>query len=174
MIGDDDVHAQRLGLGDLCARIDAAVHRDEQLDPGGAEFLDGRRRHPIALTEAVGETPAHVGAEIAQHADQQERRRDAVGVVVAVYRDGLAASQRPVDARACLGHAGHEVRVVHAELGVQEGPRRGGIAEPAAHQHLGQHFAHAEVGCQPPHVGVGSRRDPSGAGVVTGASRGRV
>ena len=117
----------------------------------------------VALAEAVGEAPAHVGAELLEEADQEERRGDAVGVVVAVHGDGLAAAQRLVDALPRLGHAAHEVRVVNAEVRMQKGPRRGGIAEPAAHEHLGEDLAHPELSGESPDLRERRRRDTPGA-----------
>ena len=113
--------------------------------------------------EAVRKPPAHVGAEFRQHADQQEGGGDAVGVVVAVDGDGLPPAQRQVDAPPRLGHAVHEVRVVDAEVGVQEGARHGQIVEPAAHQHLGEDVAHAELFGEQPNVGERGGRDAPGA-----------
>ena len=89
--------------------------------------------------------PAHVGAHVLQHADQQERGRDAVGVVVAVYGDGFVPRERPVDAPACVGHPLHEIGIVHAIVGVEEGARHGGLGEAAPHEHLGEDFAHAQL-----------------------------
>ena len=114
VVGDDDVHAELAGARHLGARVDAAVDRDEQLDAAGGELLHGGRRDPVPFGEPVRQMPAHVGAELLEDAHQQERRGDAVGVVVAVDGDGLAALQRLVEATARVGHARHEVRVVDA------------------------------------------------------------
>jgi hypothetical protein len=54
---------------------------------------------------------------------------------------------------------------VDLELGVKEGARRGGIAEPAAHEHLGEDVADAELGGQPPDLCIWRRRDPPEAWV---------
>ena len=68
VIGDDDVHAELAGASHLGARVDAAVDRDQQLDAGGGELLDGRRRDPVAFGEPVRQMPAHVGAELLEDA----------------------------------------------------------------------------------------------------------
>ncbi len=166
VVGDDDVHPERLGLGHLCASVDPAVDRDQELDPGGGQLVHRRRRDAVAVAEAVGQPPAHVRAQVAEDADQQERGRDAVGVVVTVHGDGLAALQRLVDAPPRLGHAAHEIGIVDAEVGVQERARRGGIAEPAADQDLGEDLAHAELPGEPPDVCERRRRYAPGAGIV--------
>ena len=66
-----------------------------------------------------------------------------------MHRDRLAAPQGLVDALPSLGHARHEVRIVDAEVGVQERARRRGVAEPAAHEDLGEDLAHAELAGEP-------------------------
>ena len=53
-----------------------------------------------------------------------------------------------------------------AKVGVQERARRGGIAEPAAHQDLGEDLAHAELPGEPPDICERRRRDAPGAGIV--------
>ena len=53
-----------------------------------------------------------------------------------------------------------------AEVGVQERARRGGVAEPAAHQDLGEDLAHAELAGEPPDGCERRRRDAPGAGIV--------
>ena len=163
VVGDDDVHAERLRLRHLCPGVDAAVDGDEQLDAGAGELVDRRGRDPVALAEPVGQAPADVRAELGEHAHQQEGRGDAVGIVVAVDGDGLSPAQRLVEPPARVGHARHEVGVVDAEVRVEEGARRGGVAEPAAHEHLGEDVAHAELLGEPPDVGEGGRRDAPGA-----------
>ncbi|MBE0529079.1 MAG: hypothetical protein IH629_07770 [Thermoleophilia bacterium] len=115
-----------------------------------AELVHGGRRDAVALAEAIGKAPAHVGAELLQDADEEEGRGDAVGVVVAVHGDRLTEAQRLVDAAPRLGHAAHQIGVVDAEVRMQKSPRRGGIAEPAAHEHLGEDLAHRELLGKPP------------------------
>ena len=166
MIGDDDVHAERAGTGHLGARADAAVHRDEQFDAAGRKLFDGGRRDPVPLREPVGQIRAHVGAELLEDAHQQKRRRDAVGVVVAVHGDRLAALQRLVEAPAGGGHPRHEVRVVDAVVRVQKGLRRGGVAVPAAHEDLRHDLAHAELRREAADVGVRDGRDAPRTGIV--------
>ena len=100
-----------------------------------------------------------------EDADQEERRGDAVGVVVAVDGDRLAALQRFVEALPSVGHAGHEVRVVDAVVGMEKRLRRGGVAEAAAHEDLRHDLAHAELRRQPVDVGERRRRDVPGAGI---------
>ena len=36
-----------------------------ELDAGGGQLVDRRRRDAVAVAEAVGQPPAHVGAELA-------------------------------------------------------------------------------------------------------------
>ena len=95
VVGDHDVHAELAGAGDLGPRVAAAVHGDQQLDPLAGEVLDRARRDAVPLREAVGQVPAHVRAQVPEDVDEQEGGGDAVGVVVAVHRDGLAPRRAP-------------------------------------------------------------------------------
>ena len=70
---------------------DAAVDRQHQLHALAGQPLQRLGAHAVALLEAAGQVPADLGAQRSQHQDGQRGRADAVGVVVAVHADPLAA-----------------------------------------------------------------------------------
>ena len=168
VVGDDDVHAELVRPGDFVAGADAAVDGDEQLDALAGELLDRRRGDAVAFGEAVRQAPAHVGAELLEHAHEQEGGGDAVGVVVAVHGDGLAALQGPVDAAARLCHPGQQVGVVDEVVWLEEGLGLGRVDEAAAHEDLGEGLADAKLVGQPARGGVTDRRDAPGTVVDQG------
>ncbi len=88
--------------------------------------------------------PVDVGAELAQHRDQDRRRADAVAVVVAVHRDPRAACDVPeheLDGRADAAELARPVRIGRR----QERARCSGIVEAAPRKYLGDHAAAPEL-----------------------------
>jgi hypothetical protein len=158
MVGDDDVEAGRPGPRDLLDGGHAAVHGQQQPGAARGQPVDGGRAEAVAVLRPAREVPVHGGAEVAQHADEDRRRGDAVDVVVAVDRDPRAGADVAQDDLDSLGHPGEGGRVV-AVLRVEERGRRGGIGEPAADQDLGEHVRDAEVALQRGDVAHRARRD---------------
>ena len=74
MIGDDDVETQLARAGDLGDRRDAAVDGDQQARALLGQGLDGARRQPVAIAEAVGQVPDDLTAQRPQDLGEQERR----------------------------------------------------------------------------------------------------
>ena len=83
---------------------------------------------------------------------------DAVDVVVAVDRDPRAAGDVAEDHARPRLQAAERVERMRVGGG-QERPRGGGVAEPAADEHLREHVRDAEVGGQPLGGGVVVWRD---------------
>jgi hypothetical protein len=77
------------------------------------EALHRRRLQPVAVAQPLGDEVRDVGPEQFQRAPQDDRRGDAVHVVVAVDRDALAPSrslgQDPLDGGR---HVGEQERIV--------------------------------------------------------------
>ena len=69
MVGDDDVHAELLRQPHLLDRVDAAVDGDQQTHAVGRQLLDGGGHDTVPFGEAVGQPPAHVGAQALQDLD---------------------------------------------------------------------------------------------------------
>ena len=84
VIRDDHVDAGRPRRGDFVDRADPAVCGDQQ--PGAAlgQPLHGRHRHSVAVLLAPGDQPVAVTAQLADGADRDRGRADAVDVVVPV------------------------------------------------------------------------------------------
>ena len=68
-------------------------------DAVGVQPVDGGRLQPVAVAQPLGDEVADVAAEQLERPAQDDRRRDAVDVVVAVDGDALAIGERARDAR---------------------------------------------------------------------------
>src|SRR5690606_4330366 len=90
VVGDDDVDAARPERRDLGQVRDAAVDGDQQVGARG-ELVDAPRVYPVAVGEAVRDVGLHGRSQLAQAQHQERRAGDAVGAVVAVDQDALAA-----------------------------------------------------------------------------------
>ncbi len=105
MVGDDDVEAQPVGVGDFFQRADAAIHRDDDADAILHQLGQGSLVQSIPLVHAVGDVGTGMTAKCAQRLDQERRRRDAIGVEIAIDGDQLARAQRPAQSSDGSGHA---------------------------------------------------------------------
>ena len=143
---------------DLVDGGDRAVGGDQQLRPARGQALDRRRRQAVAVLAAAGQKPVDVGAERAQHADEDRRRADPVDVVVAVDRDAPARAHVVEHALADGVDAGERRRVVPLARG-QPGPRGAGVGQAAPHEHLCRRVAHAELALEREHGGDVARGD---------------
>ena len=158
MVGDHDVEPERPRRGHLLDRGDRAVDGDQQVRPARGELVDRGAGEPVAVVDPARQVPVHVGAERAQRAHEDRRRAHAVDVVVAVHGDPRAALDVAVDVRGGLGEPrplGQRVRVLRR----QERAGRGGLPQPAAHQHLRDHVRAAELRRQPRRGGERVRTD---------------
>ena len=135
---------------------DGAVHRHEQLRAARSEALDGRPVQPVAVACAVRQVGVDVCAKPRKHAHEHRRRADPVDVVVAVDRDPITAPHVGEDRLDGLADAGERRRRVLV-VGREEGTRPDRVCEPAAHEHLRDRAAHAELALEPPHVGIRAR-----------------
>jgi hypothetical protein len=145
VVGHDHVHAELAGSRHLGGGRDAAVDRDDQLHALAGQPLQRLGADAVALLEAAGQVPADLGAQRPQHQDGQRRRADAVGVVVAVHADPLAALGRGQDAVTGGAHVAQQQRVVARPLRLEEGAGGSRIAVAAAQQHLGHGAADAQL-----------------------------
>ena len=90
MIGDDDAHAQGLGVGHLGHGRDARVHGNE---PARAQFIQpghAGEADAVAFLEPVGQEPVRVQAAMLEALVQQGGGGHAVHVVVPVHDDLFA------------------------------------------------------------------------------------
>ena len=91
MVGDDDLHAQGLGVRDARDIGDAAVDRNQHFGFPGVSRIDQCRRQAVAHREAIGNDVIQMlGTQSAQTAQQQRRAGGAVGIVVAGNADAAA------------------------------------------------------------------------------------
>ena len=91
VVGDDQIDAELARAARRLGAADAAVDRDDQRDAVGVQPLDRRRLQPVAVAQPLGDEVDDVGAEQLERAPQDDGRRDAVDVVVAVDGDPLLA-----------------------------------------------------------------------------------
>ena len=94
-------------------------------DAVGVQPLDRRRLQAVAVLQPLGDEVDDVGAEQLERAPQDDRRRDAVDVVVAVDGDPLLPRDRRQDAIDRDAHVGERHRIVQMiERRVQEAAAR--------------------------------------------------
>ncbi len=162
VIGDDHLHSGGARGGDLVGAGDPAVGRQQQTGAAGGQLLHPIERQPIAVTEPVGYVPVAARPQLAQGADQDRGRADAVAVVVAVDRDRVPFGDRAPDP---LGHLLHRVeleRIVHLSR-LQEGPRLVDRPVAASHQRHRHRLGERERLHQRPDLGVRIRLEPEGS-----------
>ena len=136
------------------------------------EPLDRRLGDAVALLEATGQMPRHVGAELAQCQHRERRCADAVHVVIAVNADLLAPFDRgpkPLDRRR---HVTEQERVVRDLLRLEEGAGVVRIAEAAAHEHGRDRLRDPELGAERAHI-ARTRRTPASSSGPCGHLRSR-
>ena len=135
VVGDDQIDAELARAPRGVGAADAAVDRDDQRDAVGVQPLDRRRLQPVAVLQPLGDEVHDVGAEQLERAPQDDGRRDAVHVVVAVDRDPLLARDRRQDAIDRDAHVGEQHRIVQViERGIQEASGELRVGEPALAQ----------------------------------------
>ena len=160
VVGHDHLDARGASRRDLLRRRDSAVHRDRHLRAAGANLLDARERQPVAVAQPVGDQPVALGAELAQHRDEDRRRADPVDVVVAVHGHPPAV---PGDREHSLADVLHPVEgegvVVVARLEEVPGLLDRPIAAP--HEHHSDRLGQVEGAGKPARlrvvVGLGAK-----------------
>ena len=123
VIGQDHLHAQALGQGNLLHSRHAAVHRDQQPAVLG-QPAHGGLVQAIALVLAAGDIAARVRPQAAQRFQHDHAGAHAVAVVIAVHRNRRAAGDGRADHIARGAHIRHQKGIVQIALRrVQEGLR---------------------------------------------------
>ena len=157
MVGDDDLYSQRSGQRHLLDGRDPAIDGDQHLRSALGQPLDIGRAEPVAVGDPVRDQPVAIGApKLAQRADHDRCRTDAVDVEVAVDRDpplGADRLQNPLDNRAHRAKGIGRVRLVGVEKGTSL--LRRAIAAP--HQRNRHRIAHVQGLDQRPSLAVGER-----------------
>ena len=149
MIRDDQIDAQLAGADRGVCAADAAVDRNDQRDAVRVEPLDGRRLQPVPVLQPFRDEVAHVGAEQLEAAAQDDRRRHAVHVVVAVNGDPLLPRNRGQDALDGDAHVRKRHRIVQlVERGVEETRGVLGIGEAALAQQPRDDRRHIQGRCE--------------------------
>ncbi len=152
VVGDHHVEPRSTRGGHLLDRGDAAVHRDQQLDPTPAQPLDRRTGQPVALVEAARQLPDRVGTEGTQGPQQHRGGADAVHVVVAEHGDHRAALDVAEDQLTGRRNARQGERVVRL-LGREKAPSLLHIAETTAREDRADDRRDAQPLGQPPTAG---------------------
>src|ERR1700722_5736752 len=141
MIDDDDIHAERFGLG-------------ERLDAGGAA-IDGHQERRAALSQRahrldiravafeqpVGNVDDRLATALPQETRQHGSGCGAIHIVVAEDRNALAARHGVGDARGCFRHGGEHIRIGHRAFDgrIEKGGDRVGL-DMAAGEDARQQF----------------------------------
>ena len=120
VVGDNEVEAKRARLHGLGDGADSGVHADHQAHAGLSRLAQDRVLHPIALADAMGQVIAHLRRLLRFHRQpdsldgrlQQDSRRGAVHVVVAVDQDRLGVANCAQDSLDGSVHAQQLRRIV--------------------------------------------------------------
>ena len=99
VVGDDQVDAELARAPRRLGAADAAVDRHDQRHAVGVQPLDRRRLQAVAVPQPLRDEVDDVAAEHLERAAQDDRRGDAVDVVVAVDGDPLAPRDRLLEPR---------------------------------------------------------------------------
>ena len=153
VIADDEVDAERAGVGYLLDGLGARVYGDDELDACLSGLSDPGRGDAVALIIAVGDMVAQLvgGTVSTEIAVEQRHGRGAVDIVVAVDEDLVPTLQG--EAEAC--HGG--LHVLHEEGIVQ-------LLETRMEEALGLlHRANAALDQEAPHRGI----EPEAMGEAT-------
>ena len=169
VVGDDHLEPgaeRRLDLGD---GADPAVGGQQQRGAALGQLGDGRLGEPVAVLEPAGDQPVALGAQLAQRADQDRGRADAVDVVVAVHGDPAPGGDRGPDP---LDHLRHRVELERVVV-LGRGEERSRLLDrpvAAPDQGDGDRLGEAEPAHQRPRLAVVEGRERERAG---GGSRSR-
>ena len=112
MVRDDQIDAELARPPRRVGPASAAVHGNRQRDALGVQAVDGGRLQAVAVAQPFRDEVHDVGAQELQRAPKDDRRRDAVDVVVAVNGDPLLARHGGHDAIDGGPHVGEGHRVV--------------------------------------------------------------
>ena len=108
VVGDDHLHAQRVGKGYLVHAGNAAVHRNQQTHAPVMQTAYGILTQAVAVLDAARDVVHHIRATGAQIVHQYDRGGNAVHIVVAENGDLFPGVQRPADTLRRRGHVAHE------------------------------------------------------------------
>ncbi len=112
MVRDDEIHPELTGPPSRLGAANAAVHRNHQRDALGVQAIDRGRLQAVAVAQPLRDEVHDVAADELQRAPEDDRRCDAVDVVIAVDRDPLLARHPRHDAIDGDAHVGERHRVV--------------------------------------------------------------
>ena len=143
MIDDDDVDAERFGLGKRLDAGGAAIDGHQQRRAALSERAHRLDIRAVAFEQPVGNVNDRLDAAMTQETRQHGGGCCAVDIVIAENRDALAARHRIGDARGGLRHGGEHIRIGHRALDgrIEKGVDRVGLdiaAGEDARQQFGQ------------------------------------
>ena len=132
VIGNDDLHSDRLCVSYLVDGGDARVDGDDEIRAVLLYRIESCRVEPVSLAVARRYVIIDVAAVLAQIHIKHGDRCNAVDVVVAVYRYLFFVFERAFDDRDRLVDVLHQKRIVEEHVGLlHERARRFGVAVSA-------------------------------------------
>ncbi len=112
VVGDDQIDAEFPRPARRLRPTDPAVDRHDDVDLVGVEPIDRGRLEPVAVPQTLRDEMDDFPAEHLECAPEDDCRRDAIDVVVAVDCDPLTVRQRPLETGDGPLHVGEEKRIV--------------------------------------------------------------
>ncbi len=112
MVGDDQIDRQFARAARRLDAPDAAIDGNHQRHAIGMQPVEGLGLQTVPVFQPVGKKVHDVGAEHFERAAKDDRRGDAVAIVVAVNRDALVPLNRGEDPLHRRSHIREQPRVV--------------------------------------------------------------
>ena len=135
MVGDDQIDRQFARAARRLDAADAAIDGYHQRHAIGMQPVEGFGLQPVAVFQPVGKKVHDVGAEHLERAAKDDRRGDAVAIVVAVNGDALVPLNRGEDPLHRRSHIRKQPRVVQMiQRRMQELLRALRLVDPADRQ----------------------------------------
>ena len=121
MVGDDEIDSEFARASGCLGGANSAVDRNDERHALGVQPLDRCRLQPVTVAQTLGNEVNDFAAEQLERPPQDDGRRDAVDVIVAMYGDALLAREGLLDPRHRFRHPHQPERVVQvSEAGVQK------------------------------------------------------
>ena len=112
VVADDEVHAQRLGIGDFLHRFDAAVQNDDEFHAALRCHLNAFVGDAVAFVVAVRDVVVNVGIVLSEELIDECDGGASIDIIVSIDKDSFLFSHGFVESVHGFIHVVHQERVV--------------------------------------------------------------
>ena len=124
VVCDDQVDPEFLRATTRLDAADAAVDRHDDVHTFGVQALDRGRLQPVPVAQPLGDEVHYLTAEQFERSTQDDRRRDAVHVVIAMHGNAFTARNGRLETCDRLAKSGESEGIVEMIERGREEPRR--------------------------------------------------